>query len=190
MRTLLRILVVILLPLFNINITYAQTNFWEEVNNGIYGGGVFTLAINKSGHIFAGTHRGGIYRSLDSGDNWSQVNNGLTTNAWVTSLDITDSGYVFTGTSSGIYLSTNNGDNWTVINTGLPDFTFVFALAINGAGHIFAGTDGNGMFRSTDNGDNWICQFSCHQQQRRHFCRNVQWRRVSLHRQRRQLEPN
>ena len=109
--------------------------------------------------------------SFSQGDFWEQTNGPL--GGDILSLTINGDGHIFAGNrGGGVFRSTDNGDNWTVINTGLPDFTFVFALAINGAGHIFAGTDGNGMFRSTDNGDNWICQFSCHQQQRRHFCRD------------------
>ena len=117
MKTMLRILVPISLLLFNINITYAQTNSWEEVNSGIYGGKVEVLAISDSGHIFAGTNRGGIYRSTDNGDNWIQINNGLT-NSWVTSLAISDSGYIFAG-AGDVFRSTDNGDNWTQINNGL-----------------------------------------------------------------------
>ena len=35
MKTTLRILIAIFLPLSKINITYAQTNFWEEMNTGL-----------------------------------------------------------------------------------------------------------------------------------------------------------
>ena len=65
MKPILRILVVISLPLSNINIIYAQTNFWEEVNNGLYGGEVEVLAINNSGHVFAVTFAS-VFRSTDS----------------------------------------------------------------------------------------------------------------------------
>ena len=102
MKTMLRILVVIFLPLSNINITHAQTNFWEEVNTGLYGGSVISLAINDSGHIFAGTYDGGIFRSTDNGNNWLATNNGfIETDLWITSFAINDSGHVFAGTYAG-----------------------------------------------------------------------------------------
>ncbi len=140
---------VILLP----SLSYAQ-DFWEQTN-GPYGGAVNSLAINSTGHIFAGTSDSGVYRSTDNGDNWTPT--GLT-NGVVWSLAINSSGHIFAGTDSGVYRSTNNGDNWAQINTGLT-CTLVHSLAINSSGHIFAGTAWNGVwdgvYRSTDNGDNW-----------------------------------
>ncbi len=41
---------------------------------GLY---VYSLAINSNGDIFAGTDDG-IFRSTDNGDNWVQINQGLT----------------------------------------------------------------------------------------------------------------
>lgn len=66
---------------------------------------VYALAINSSGHIFAGTESDGISRSKDNGNNWTQINSGLTSN-YVRSLAINNSGYVFAGTNdSGVFRS-------------------------------------------------------------------------------------
>jgi len=142
MKPILRILVVISLPLSNINIINAQTNFWEEVNNGLYGGDVSSLVINDSGHIFAGTGND-VYRSINNGDNWNKINNGLPDNAnfrtGIRSLAINQSGYVFAGYEGyGVFRSIDNGDNWTEINNGITNF----------------------------------CQVSCHQRQRPCVCRD------------------
>ncbi len=105
MKPILRILVVISLPLSNINIIYAQTNFWEEVNNGLYGGEVEVLAINDSGHVFVGFQIfGGIYRSTDNGDNWSYI---LTDNS-AYALAINNSGHVFAVTFASVFRSTDS----------------------------------------------------------------------------------
>jgi hypothetical protein len=52
-------------------------NFWAQTN-GPQGGDGIALATNASGHVFVGTQGGGIFRSTDSGETWTGVNNGLT----------------------------------------------------------------------------------------------------------------
>ena len=127
----------------------AQTDFWEQTN-GPFGGTVNSLAINSNGDIFAGTDGDGVFRSSDNGDNWTQINAGLT-NTKVRALAINSSGEIFVGTLSGVFRSTDNGDNWSPINTGLTQFDVVIAFAINSSGDIFAGTfGGGGLFRHVE----------------------------------------
>ena len=115
---------------------------------------VRSLTINSTDHIFAGTYLGGVFRSTDNGDSWTEINNGLTS-AYVFSFAINSSDHIFAGTSGdGVFRSTDNGDTWTEINNGLTNLV-VNSLAINSSDHILAGTYG-GAFRSTDNGDNWM----------------------------------
>jgi hypothetical protein len=108
-----------------------------------------------SGHIFAGTAAGGVFRSTNNGDSWTPVNTGLT-NTVVYALAINVSGHIFAGTDGGGgFRSTNNGESWMAVNTGLTN-TVVSALAINPATRdIFAGTAAGGVFRSINNGDSW-----------------------------------
>jgi len=124
---------------------------WIAVNNGLTSGVIFALAINSSGHIFAGG--GGVFRSTDNGGSWTAVNSGLT-NFSVQALAINASGQIFAGTAGGVFRSTNNGGSWTAVNSGLTN-TIVPALTINSSGDIFAGTFGGGVFRSMDNGGSW-----------------------------------
>ena len=144
----------ILLLSFIATSAIAQTDFWQQTNGPI-GGSVLALAINANGDVFAGTAGGGVFRSTDNGNNWSQINTGLTGTV-VQALTINASGNIFAGTEVGVFRSTDNGDTWTQINTGLTA-TRVFALAINSSGDIFAGTVDIGicyakidtLFRST-----------------------------------------
>ena len=69
-----RILQTLFFFLLVTQICFAQ---WIQVN-GPCGGPVTTLAINSAGDIFAGTREHGVFRSTDNGNNWSQVNNGIT----------------------------------------------------------------------------------------------------------------
>jgi ligand-binding sensor domain-containing protein len=127
---------------------------WTAVNFGLTSRFVYALAINPSGHIFAGTDDG-VFRSTDTGDSWVAVKTGLT-NATVSALAINANGHVFAGTrGGGVFRSTDSGGIWIRVNTGLAN-TDVLSLAINSSGHIFTGTYAGGVFRSTDNGDSWM----------------------------------
>ncbi len=137
---------------------WSQTLIWEPTS-GPVGGDIKALAINDSGHIFAGSWvlDGQIFRSKDNGDNWEQVTVwGGGKSVW--SLVINDSGHIFAGinsaTGEGVYRSVDNGDTWQASGSGITN-TSVNDLAISGNGSIFAATD-YGVFRSSDNGDTWI----------------------------------
>jgi hypothetical protein len=50
-------------------------NFWAQTN-GPQGGDGIALATNTSGHVFVCTQGGGLFRSTDNGETWTEVNNG------------------------------------------------------------------------------------------------------------------
>lgn len=133
----------------------AAQGFWLQ-SNGPYGGTIHCLTVNSSNHIFAGTDDNGIFRSMDNGNTWTNVNNNDLFNTTIQALAINSSGDIFAGTMSGIYRSINNGDSWTKIfdsNT--------HSIAIDSAsGNIYAGTligtYGGRIYRSTDDGHIWI----------------------------------
>lgn len=78
---------------------------WVEVNNGLTNPFVFTLAVSRTGILYAGTESG-VYRSLDSSNNWTPMNTGLD-NVFARSLTIARNGYLLTGTAgSGIFRTT------------------------------------------------------------------------------------
>lgn len=144
---------------------------WTAKNNGLVStligvggetGGIplliRALAVNSSGHIFAGTAEG-LFRSTDVGNNWTKVLPDLN----IRSIVISSSGKIYVGIENrtasdpdaGVYLSIDNGNTWTKKNEGLFNL-FVKSLAITSDGTILAGTSGSGVFRSTDGGDNWL----------------------------------
>src|SRR3989337_2151152 len=92
--------------------TYSQ-DFWQQTN-GPCGGSIRSLAINQSGYIFAGTSNGGIFRSINNGENW--VETGLSA-GYIRSLAVNSSGHIFAGVFwGGVYRSTDYGDSWTLLN--------------------------------------------------------------------------
>ena len=114
---------------------------------------VYCLTLQGS-NLIAGTARGGIFLSPDSGASWHAVNYGFDSTAVVLCIASNDSA-VFAGTfRKGIYRSTNNGLNWQTINNGLMD-SVVMAVTVIG-NKVFAGTDTRGVFVSTNNGPDWM----------------------------------
>ena len=55
----------------------AAQNFWQRTS-GPNAADLRALAINSSGHIFAASYGGGIFRSMDDGASWTAINSGLT----------------------------------------------------------------------------------------------------------------
>jgi photosystem II stability/assembly factor-like uncharacterized protein len=91
---------------------------------------------------------GGMFRSTDNGDTWTEQNNGFTA-LDVNTVAINSLGHIFAGAAGGAFRSTNDGDNWSDISSGLlPPGGNVWALAIDTGGYALAGTAGGGVFRS------------------------------------------
>ena len=97
-------------------------------------------------NIFAGSD-GTIYLSLDYGDSWNPISNGLSDLKTVKAILKTDS-KILVGTD-GVYYTTDYGKNWE--KTGLPEYIYTFIESQN---KIYAGT-AHGVYVSTDKGLNW-----------------------------------
>ena len=132
----------------------------QWVRTGLTANDVLQFAASDT-DLFACMFFHGVFRSTNSGESWTEVNNGLTNaNSWA----IAGSGLnLFVVTSGGVFLSTNNGTSWNKVNAGFTHaFVRSFVVSPNGAGgfNLFAGTwgkygSGEGVFISTDNGVSW-----------------------------------
>ncbi len=68
------VLLIILLHTINL----LPQNSWQ-LTKGPYGDKIRTVVSKSNGMVFAGTTRGGIYRTLNYGDDWVEINNGIPT---------------------------------------------------------------------------------------------------------------
>ncbi|MBU0484090.1 MAG: DUF1566 domain-containing protein [Proteobacteria bacterium] len=106
--------------------------------------------------IYSGLDSAGIYKSTDSGANWTGAST-QPTNLRVKELVILpgDSTKLYAATyGSGIFTSSDSGDTWDACaNTNLTNLNVV-SLAIDATGKLYAGTEA-GVFVSTDDCANW-----------------------------------
>lgn len=130
------------------NFIFAQ---WVKTN--LPNGGTITSIAVAGNNVFAvGSEGSGLFKSVNEGITWTQVNTGLA-NLRPSSIVVKGSN-IFIGTSfNGVFISNLNGDNWVPINNGLTD-QVVFSLAVKD-NFIFAGTQTGGIFRSNNNGLTW-----------------------------------
>lgn len=126
-------------------------------NNGI--NAILASPSYNSDHtVFIGA-QGGIYKSSDSGDTWTQVYTTYKVNALAASPAYATDHTLFGGAYlSGFYKSTDSGATWVQSNTGLGN-TMIFSLAVSPAfatdRTIYAGLYANGVYKSTDGGATW-----------------------------------
>jgi hypothetical protein len=128
---------------------------WVKVSNGTNGmpGSLqaYSIVINN-GVIYTGTNGSGVYKSTDSGNNWSSVP-GMPSDGIVWSMYSNGSnmfaGYYFG--NGGVYRSANYGANWS--SSGLAN-QFPRGFLVKDT-YLFAASWSNGVFRSTNNGLNW-----------------------------------
>jgi hypothetical protein len=137
-------------------------NIWTGI--GPTGRWITALAIDPKtpATLYAGTDDG-LYKSTDSGGNWSKVGTGLTDPAiYALAIDPVNPTTLYAGTGNqltnkkivGVFKSTDGGANWSASNAGLPDATMrVIAVDPLTPGTLYAG--GAGVFKSTDGGVNW-----------------------------------
>ena len=151
----MRITFLIIIIVFVLEIvTNAQ---WTQMDNP--GQGIILSLSNEGDTIYAGTSYH-LVRSIDDGETWEKIQNGITSATYNNFNSITQGdGYIFvTQDGSDIYRSNNHGDNWTSIFNNLPAFAKSFYKVYYKDGYLYVGLGGfqsEGFYYSTDFGDSW-----------------------------------
>jgi len=126
------------------------------------------VAPSDASVLFVAEDVRGAYRSLDGGQNWLPVSEGLPTNAngdtsvQSVAIDPTDTNIVYLGTgwssfnANGVYKSTDGGATWTAANRGMIDYS-ITALAVDPMHSqvVYAGAFDGSWFKSDDGGQTW-----------------------------------
>jgi photosystem II stability/assembly factor-like uncharacterized protein len=109
--------------------------------------------------LFCGTESGGLYKTIDAGQNWQHVTHDNLI-GWVSAVRIrpSDDNFVIMSAANDLWRSTDGGTTWEVIgqNSFVSQDVSAWEIAYNPEDNsiIYAATN-VGFFRSTDNGDNW-----------------------------------
>ena len=123
---------------------------------------VRALAIHpvKTGTIYAGTNGSGVFKSLDAGRHWSQINLGLV-NTSVRDVVLhpanPETVYVATGTGGGVHRSYAGGLPWSQV----PDTTATHGAAEQiqfdrlDPSRIYVAELDRGVLKSADGGNSW-----------------------------------
>ncbi len=83
---------------------------WDPTNNGLPASDIYSMTVNSSDVLFAGSVSGGVFRSTDYGYSWKPINAGLIDKA-ITSLYCNADGILFAGTSHGRIFNTNSSSS-------------------------------------------------------------------------------
>jgi len=126
---------------------------WAQA--GLTGMQVYSLAVNSSGKLFAGTG-GGVFESTDRGATWIPL--GLRDSTiYCLAIDSSDNiyaGYYTTSFRGGVARSTDGGTTWADVSEGLLG-TAVFALAVLPDGNVVAGLRSGGIYIRQVGANSW-----------------------------------
>ena len=119
---------------------------------------VGNLVINPAAanELYAGTDGAGIFRSTDSGKNWTAINRNLVAST-ITSIVVDPSrpGTAYAGTNGGVFRTTDGGSSWKENDTILG----WSSLAIDATGNaVYSLSDEGGsraIYKATDDGQRW-----------------------------------
>lgn len=119
---------------------------------------IYSLAIDSSNNIFAGTKVDGIFKSTDAGAFWTETGIDSSSSPLmfcsVKSIEIDNAGRIFAGTdTAGAFYSDNSGITWKRLSSisGMN----VSCVLVSQSSKYFAGTLDRGVFMSTDRGLSW-----------------------------------
>jgi len=131
------------------------------------------VAPGNNAVVYAASEYGGLWKSTNSGDNWTRLNNHLPTRSWDVLVDPANANRVYASSwydgritsISGIQVSTDAGATWahpaTATPTGLAcnnalnqPSGFGIAVRPDAQNEVYIGTQ-CGLARSTDSGATW-----------------------------------
>ena len=102
--------------------------------------------------LLVGMHDAGIFRSVDGGSTWAEVE-GFASRGFARLISADDKLFVM-GPQEGLLSSADDGESWTSIDSLLP-YLPVSAASLPGDGSLFVASQEGGILRSNDGGGSW-----------------------------------
>lgn len=125
----------------------------SPANNGLPLVTISALVVSPDA-VYAATGRG-LFKSTDTGENWTEADTGLGAGAGpVGAVTMLPDGTLFAGSRDGIFKSADKGATWTAVNNGLKSAHAEF-LAVSPDGVTLYANSGPNIYRSADKGTTW-----------------------------------
>ncbi len=135
---------------------------WNRISNGMINYNTLSLTkleFEKKTIIFAGTDKGGVYKSIDLGNSWLETPSHKKFTGTQTWCLATIDTFVFAGQRfGGVLRSSVNGTTWEEVNVGLTNNGVQDIISIGST--LFVATYGGGVFTSTDLGNHWVSLYA------------------------------
>jgi len=105
--------------------------------------------------LYAGARRG-VFKSINAGENWMKISNGLLSYVTALCLKEAEPRTLYVGARYGVYKSIGGGNTWQGVNQGLPEDIGVYGLVSEkDKPNVFCVATSMGAFKSEDGGKNW-----------------------------------
>lgn len=133
----------------------AGTNTWTSV--GPFGGQVKWLAIDPKSPatLYAVGQLGGVFKSTNSGGQWTRITTGMTDpfSYYCITIDPSNHEIVYVCDAITLYKSTNGGSSWTSLSSGGG----LFGLVVDpqSSSRLYAILNGATVSTSTNGGQSW-----------------------------------
>jgi len=137
-----------------------QDGLVSPANTGLYGVQVMDLAIDPviSSTYYVGAGYGaGVFQSLDHGQTWSRVSDGLPNGGmvWAVAVDPLTPTTLYAGTNDGLFRSLNGGQSWLTTTIGPTQRVWDITLHPITSSIGYATVEHEGLYRTEDSGISW-----------------------------------
>lgn len=112
-----------------------------------------TSTLYAAGGVFTS-----VFKSTDSGDNWSELKLpvGGTSDLYELSMDPVNGTTLWAATEDGLLVSRDGGESWQQSDRGTGNYLAKsVAFDPRNSEHLIAATGGTGVYASVDGGDSW-----------------------------------
>jgi photosystem II stability/assembly factor-like uncharacterized protein len=125
---------------------------WEPASADLSDPVVTALAIDPASVLYAGTFTGRLFRSVNRGQSWSEVEKPSSGAVSQVAID-SQRGRIYIGTETGLFMSEDEGRSWRSIPELAQEILSV-AVSPDGAVYVTRRYD-HGLSVSTDGGESW-----------------------------------
>ncbi len=125
--------------------------YWNRINNGLGNLEIRSLVTVDSITVLAGTNGGGLYKTIDKGQNWYAIDSPQLNGTVISAMTNAGSRLVLTTLGGGVFASDDAGETWTDLNDGNTlNVGGTLALSYNSTTDELLVLNENGLFLAGD----------------------------------------